>query len=536
MSSVHTQYGPQERETAVIQQVDVASVSTCENAALPSRSLARLLFSGSSLLGVATLAERGLGFFANLAAARLGGAQVFGAYSLALTTATNVASYAGAGIGTTANRFSGDYPYGHAGYRGLLRALTWFSLGSASLAAAVLWFTAGPLASRLLGNPGLAQLLRIAALSAGAIILLECLRGLLIGQRRFVALLTLSVLFGGGLAIALPFAALRGPSVMAASQAGVAALAVALCVIGARKLHFAATGTAHESGGPGAGAIVRFGAMQLAGMVGLNAAGWWIASLVARSDVSLFQMGCYSVALQMRNICGMLPLLISQTAYAQLTDEGAQEYGGPGRVTLLSTVAATVLALLVCGSAAAIMPWVLPHLYGKGFAGGELAATMAVIVALVHMGAAPAAARLTVVSLPLTGVINGIWTVFMIGVGTWLVPSGGAAEATITLLGAHLLSAVLVLIALLRLRSAPRGLVAVSMFALVGSAALASLGWLRAVSNHKGEISVAMVVITCLLVWLSLQTARRAGAMDRNTTVVGLFSNALARFKSRRFD
>src|SRR5664279_5575323 len=97
------------------------------------RSLTRVLLSGTSALGAATLAERGLGFLANLAAARLGGAHVFGAYSLATTTANNVASYAGAGIGTTANRFSGEYPYGSAGYGALLRTLAMVSLGSAAL-------------------------------------------------------------------------------------------------------------------------------------------------------------------------------------------------------------------------------------------------------------------------------------------------------------------------------------------------------------------------------------------------------------------
>ena len=50
-------------------------------------SLSRLLFSGSSTLGMASLIERGLGFIANLAAARLGGAHTFGAYSVAMNTA-----------------------------------------------------------------------------------------------------------------------------------------------------------------------------------------------------------------------------------------------------------------------------------------------------------------------------------------------------------------------------------------------------------------------------------------------------------------
>ncbi len=491
-------------------QVETEPAAPLAAAPVERVGLGRLLFSGTSTLGVATLIERGAGFIANLAAARLGGAQVFGAYSMALTTANNVASYAGAGIGTTANRFSGDYPYGHPGYRGLLRALAIFSVGAAGLAAGILWLAAEPLAARLLNNPGLTHLLRLAALSAGAIILLECLRGLLVGQRRFAALLVLSILSGGGLALLLPTAALRGAPAMATAQATAALVAVLLCVLAARKLRFAPTDAASASAGPHVGAIFRFGLMQLAGMVGINAAGWWIASLVARADVSLVQMGFYSVALQMRNICGMPPLLISQTAYAQLTEEGGQDYGGPGRVTIVSTLAASIVALLICGGSAAVMPWILPHLYGKAFTGGELPATIAVAVALVHMSAAPAAARLTVVSLSLTGVINGIWTVLMIGLGTWLVPGGGAAEAITTLLAAHVLSAVLVLITLLRLRAVPPTLAAVSMPALAGTVLLAGLGWLRSTSIHKLAISGAMLAATIFLVSLSFYFFRRA--------------------------
>jgi len=481
-------------------------------------SLGRLLFSGTSTLGLATLIERGLGFVANLAAARVGGVQVFGAYSVALTTANNVASYAGAGIGVTANRFSGEYPYGRPGYRALVRALSLFSLGSSALATLILWLAAQPLAVHLLRNPNLTHLLRLAALSAGAIILLECLRGLLVGQRRFAALLTLSILFGGGLVAVLPAAARRGAAAMAVGQAAVALGAVALCVLWAKQLRFAAVeprGATGATAGLRPSAILKFGSVQLASMIGINAAGWWIASLVARSDTSLVQMGCYSVAMQVRNICGMPPWLISQTAYAQLTEQGGQIYGGPERVTKLSTIAATVVSLLVSGPAIALMPWLMPHVYGKTFGGAELAATLAVATGLIHMSGTPAAARLTVVSLPLTGGVNGIWTLLIVGLGTWLVPRGGAAEAAATFLTAHIVSVLLVLLALLRMRTVSRDLIILSVPALVGSLLLAALGWLRSMNVHKAPFSVAMIVATVLLVWLSLYFGYKTSAITR---------------------
>jgi O-antigen/teichoic acid export membrane protein len=266
---------------------EIAAVAEHHPAASPG--LRRLLFEGSSALGLSTLIERGLGFAANLAAARIGGTHVFGAYSVAMTTANNIASYAGAGIGTTANRFSGEYPYGTPGYSGLLRTLAIVSLASAALAAAALWLSAQPLATHLLLNPSLTQLLRLAALSSGAIILFDCMRGLLIGQRRFVDLVALSIMFGGGLAIVLPLAASHGAYAMVMGQATIALLAVVICIAAARKLGFAPPPQklAAKQKGPGPGTIVRFGFVQLAGMVGVSAAGWWAASLVARADISL---------------------------------------------------------------------------------------------------------------------------------------------------------------------------------------------------------------------------------------------------------
>jgi O-antigen/teichoic acid export membrane protein len=497
--------------------------------------LSRLLFSGSSALGVATLVERGLGFLANLAAARLGGTGVFGAYSTAMTTANNVAAYAGAGIGTTANRFSGEYPYGSPGYAGLLQALTLVSLASAALATNILWFAAGPLATHLLRNPGLAGLLRLAALSAGAIILLECLRGLLIGQRRFGALLALSVLFGGGMVVVLPLAAHRGASAMVAGQCCIAISAIAICVVAARKLRFAPASFRAAAGqGPRSLAIVRFGLVQLAGMIGLNAAGWWVASLVARSDATLAQAAWYAAAMQLRNMCAMPAGLIAQTAYAQLTENGGSRFGGPGRVTVLSTVVATIVSLLIAGPAAALMPWFMPHLYGHDFAGAQTAATLAVAVGLIHMSAAPAAARLTVVSLPVTGVINGMWSILLIGLGSWLISGGGASQAAACFLWAHLFSACAVLIALFRLdASVRRELVLVSLPGLAGALLFAGLGWMRASAQHTTVLSAGMLAATPLLIWGALLSGRGSSESIRSLSFARIASAVFSRGRRR---
>src|SRR5437762_2430771 len=103
-----------------------------------TRSLRRLLFYGGATLGIAVGIERALGFLSAMLAARIGGPQRFGAYSVVLATAGTIAAYAGAGIGTTANRFAGQYPRESLGDRGFLRALTIISVSSAIVAGALM--------------------------------------------------------------------------------------------------------------------------------------------------------------------------------------------------------------------------------------------------------------------------------------------------------------------------------------------------------------------------------------------------------------
>jgi O-antigen/teichoic acid export membrane protein len=499
--------------------------------AAPRRSsLSRLLFSGTSTLGMASVIERGLGFIANLAAARLGGAHTFGAYAVAMNTANNVASYAGAGIGTTANRFSGEYSYGHPGYGSLLRSLSVVSLGSAAIAAAALWIAAEPLATHLLRNPGLTHLLRLAALSAGVVILFECFRGLLIGQRRFAALLTLCALSGCGMLAFLPLASRQGASAMVIVQVTVAAAAIATCVLAARRLRIAPPLSTPSGAGPRPGLILRFGMVQLAGTIGLNAAGWWVAALVARADISLVQAGFLSAATQLRNVCAMPSSLISQTAYAQMTESGGREYGGPGRVTLMSTIAATMVSFSIAGPAMALMPWIVPHLYGKDFRAAELAATLAVATGLVHMSAAPAADRLTIVALPASGIINGIWAVLLVGLGTlWVPRGGGAAEAVASFLAAHIFSALAVLGTLLYRDAIPRSFAAVSLPSLAGAMVLAGLGWWRSISPFKPALSVAMLITTAGLIWITLLQGRKHSPVVRSLTLSGLIASLFSR-------
>ncbi len=478
----------------------------------------RTLVTGASALIVATGFERGFGFLANLLSARLGGTSTYGAYSLALTTANNIAAYAGAGIGSTATRFSGSYPDGTPGARSLARALALVSLASALIATAVLFAGAGPLARVLLGQPALRGLLQWASLSAGVMILVECCRGFLVGQRRLMLLLIFSAAIGIGMVIVLPGFARRGATAMIAAQACVGTLALAAVFFVARKQRDNVAVDAAAATPPIAGLVGRvwrFGFVQLLGIVGLNAAGWWVASLVTRADQSLFQMGLFAVANQIRNLVALIPGLLTQSSYAMLADEEA----GPGRVLLFCTAVAAVMALLVGGGLIVVLPWLLPLAWGKTYAAGTLAGALAIATAIVHMSAAGASARLTILSLRWTGVINAIWSVLVVAGSIVLLthPADGraAAIAMALYLVAHTLSAVMVFAALGRFRALPSGFVTMSAVPLGAALALGLLAFLQTTrilgsGASAGIAGLEFLVVLAAVLWL-LAAARRHG-------------------------
>jgi hypothetical protein len=212
-----------------------------------------------------------------------------------------------------------------------------------------------------------------------------------------------------------------------------------------------------------------------------------------------------------------------------MTEKGGRQYGGPGRVTVLSTIVATVVSLLAAGLASALMPWLVPRLYGRDFAGAELAATLAVATGLIHMSAAPAAARLTVVSLRLTGIINGAWSILLIALASGLVSNRGAAGAAACFLGAHIFSAVTVLVALLRLRSVPQDLIRASLPSFVGAVAIAGLAWLRASGTHVPELSTIILAVTAGLASIAFFHGRQTSPALRELTISGLTSNLRSR-------
>lgn len=521
-----------------IAEIDQAAapVETSEVVGPPGQpSLAGSLVAGVFSVGGALALERAAGFLANLLAARLAGATVFGAYSISLNTANNVASYAGAGIGNTATRFIADYPEGSSGRQQVVRTVLLFAALSAGLAALLLWFSAAPLANSLLRNPKLAGPLKVAAISAAAFVALECCRGVFIGTREFAPFLFLSGLVGVGSLLAIPTMARFGATHMVAGQAVAVLLATFVSAALILRRHGVRGNSTRKKAKVSLGKVWRFGLVQLGGVVGLNAAGWWTATLVARGDASLLQIAFYTVATQWRNLCGLLPNMVQQGNFAFFTDHGSAHFGGATRVVSVSAIFASALGILCSGFVIVPIPFVLRHFYGQSYAAAELPAAFAVATVIVHLGISPASSRLTVISLRWTAVINAIWSVAVIAAGTVLIPRGGAIAATGTLFAAHVLSVFLVLFALWRLSALPDGLISVAALNIVLAFIIGGLSWLRAMHPEHSLMANSLLLVSPVVgTLLLLRLGQSCGALPKNIDWISLAHSVTTRLPIKR--
>lgn len=465
---------------------DPASLETMPPETSPSGQkvpahLTKRLIGGTSALGAAVCIERGAGFLANILAFRLGGASTFGAYSLAITQANNISTYAAGGIGSTAARFSGKYPQGSPGYQTLARVLAIVSIVSAIVAAIGLWLGAAPIA-HLMQNPGLTGLLRWASLSAAGIILLECARGFFVGQRRHAALVLLSLIVGLGMISLIPLAASKhNPVHMIVSQGLITTSAVVICLLLARPLGLIVRSAVQPSRlWPMLKEVWSFGFIQLAGLIGSNLAGWWLTTLVARSDTALIQISFFNIANQLRNIVALAPTLLTESSYAVMADREGENSRTPSHVMALCTFAATFASLLLAAIGIVVVPWGLRAMYGHASGTAAAATAIALAVAVVHMGSAPATARLSIVSIRSIAAINTAWAISVAGAATFfMMHQGSAARAMTIYLAAHILSAVLVLSVLAWKDHIPSGVIPVFSIGCCTAITLAGLSILR---------------------------------------------------------
>ena len=473
-----------------------------------SAGAATRILKGTSTLGASVAIERGATFLANILAARLAGASVFGAYSLGITTANNISTYAAGGIGATATRFSGKYPYESGSYRSLAGVLGIVSLVSATIAALALVAGAGPIA-HLLGKPSLTALLRWAAVPAAGMIILECARGFFVGQRRLKALALLSLLVGTLMLALLPALAHTGhPARMLTAHGAVTLSAVLVCLALARPLSLLAP--SHRAATIPFVTLLQevwgYGLVQLSGLLSANLAGWWITALIARGDPTLIQIGYFAIASQLRNLTGLVPSLLTEGSFAEMATPDQPDRPGqsrlPQRIMALCTFASTFASVIFASLTIVIAPWALHAVYGHAYTSAAEATAIAVSVAVLQMGNAPTSARLSIVAVRSTAVINGIWAVVTALVGTLLMLHGGtAAQAMAVFFSAHVLMGALVLADLHRKERLPAGMVSLFLLSTGAVLVLSLLSVLRARSSaHALSLTGLMLLVATLAV------------------------------------
>lgn len=242
-----------------------------------------------------------------------------------------------------------------------------------------------------------------------------------------------------------------------------------------------------------------FGFVQLAGLVGMNAAGWWLTSLVAKSDGSMMQMGFFAVAHQLRNMVALGPSLLTQASLAEMADRGNKEEKTPENVMAACTFISTFVSLALAGAGIIVVPLGLTIMYGKTYSGAELATAIALATAVPHMGGSSFGARLWIVSLRSSALINTAWAALVAVAATVLLLHGGnAAKGAGVYLAAHLLSAGLQIGCLKKRGSMPRGVITVFGLGTICAVVLAALAFVRETHPASGA-SISFVMLGVLL-------------------------------------
>src|SRR5581483_2849287 len=204
-------------------------------------------------------------------------------------------------------------------------------------------------------------------------------------------------------------------------------------------------------------------------------------------------MAFFAIANQLRNMSTLVPGLVGQTSFAMLTEESGASFCGSDRVFAVSSMTASLLSTICAGSVLTILPFVLRFLYGSAYQAAGLASALAVIIVVIHMGTAPAASRITILSLRVSGIINLIWAGLVFALGSGFVSRGGAAAATARFLAAHVVSMLLVLLWLRARGALPMAVTVVSTVNVCITLGFLALAWLR----DSQVIALAPATILC---------------------------------------
>jgi O-antigen/teichoic acid export membrane protein len=185
----------------------------------------------------------------------------------------------------------------------------------------------------------------------------------------------------------------------------------------------------------------------------------------------LREVGYYNAASSLRNLSSLLPGLLLQVSYALMTDRRSETYGGARRIVLVNTWLTSIFIIPIAGIGIAIMPWLLPFLFGKEFTEGVEPANYLLATAVVHTISQAAVNRLSIISLRTLAAVNLLWVVVAGTVGWFLVQRQGATGVAQSLLLAHCATMVIVPFTLHWLRGTSPWLWIITGIGLVGALA-----------------------------------------------------------------
>lgn len=459
------------------------------------------LFHGAGPLAIANLAQRGFGFIANAAAARVAGAAIFGEYQLCLVTVLTVANYAGLGIGSTTLRFGDTFD------RKAWRVLFEWAIVSGVLAAIVALLMGA--ASTLGGTVGLPRIVQFGAVSAFAIVMYEFTWARLLVRMEYRVLVGLAVATGVASVIGLAWAARHSAEAMIITHGSVLLTA---CIV-ALTLRARSEGTppSNEMSDATLPKMMKFGLAQISTTAGLALASWWVFLQISWHDTSHIGVGAFAVALQIRALCNLIPSLISQQVLPQLS----RQMDDHARAQACWKFSVLLGSLAVCGSSVVLMalPMIL-GIYGPEFVAASTPSVLMIACTIVLTANIGPFMYLTHTATRTAAKISLTASLVLAVTATILVPSFGAVGGGIAWLCAEVLSSLACLFVIWRRGGTDRFAIAWA-FSLYGAVALLTASSIsRSMSSGAavGNLlltALTAVVFACLL-W-KVRTLRTTG-------------------------
>ena len=493
------------------------------NASFPG--LRRIFLGGGILLGLAISLQRLFGFISTALAARIGGVSTLGRYSVALSTVATVTAFMGAGVGTVALRYAGQYPRNTRAYRKVLRLLIVIGL-VATLASTVVLFTgSGFLATFVLRNSGLQRLLQVAALTSVAIVTVEALNGTFIALHNFRGLLWLSTVSGVLMVMAVSYGALYGASAMVLGYTAAIALGVAVTLIATRStVRPEPPDGSPEPTPPRSREVILFGNAQQLNTIVLALASWWVIVTVTRFDPSFRQMGYYVVGSQLRVLATQAPALAAQLVLPTLSRTASLPQ--QDRVVSAATFLCVALCFVSAGLVLTFLPWILSA-YGTAFQQASIACSLLLATAVAQLTYIPAANALLMLSLRISVLTNVAANLALAFLATTLSGKIGAAGAAAAWLISQLLLQVIVFGALKGMKRLPAGLLLISCLGNLGAIGLTALAVIRTTYPATSIVTTVTQIILLLVAMFGFfRIAQSRGYLPRNT------KSALAELRS----